>query len=255
MVTTFFLQIGTTTNAPAQTTALVGPKQVRAAAAFAAERRGSVSFAVIDARGRLHHRGGTRRYQSASVTKALLLVAALRQVGDGRPVPPGLARDLDPMIRLSGNRAAHRVYRRVGADAALQAVARRAGMRRIGTNGTWSNVLITAVDVARFFRAADRLTPRRHRAYARRLLTTVVGRQSWGIPRVARPAGWDVRFKGGWRRGIIHQGAVAERDGRRVALAVLTDENPSHDYGTFTVAGIARRLLTATGESARTPAR
>jgi hypothetical protein len=136
------------------------------------------------------------------------------------------------------------VYRRLGGDRALLDVARAARLRRLGVDGTWSNVQVTAADVARFFLAADRLVPRRHRAYARRLLEDVHPRQRWGIPAGLRGQGWRVRFKGGWRRKLVHQGALVERDGHRIALAVLTDGNPTHVYGRNTLRGVARRLLT-----------
>jgi hypothetical protein len=250
-----FLLVGTSAHAQTPRPATPSAAQVRSAAAFGAERRGAVSWAVIDSRGRLRGRDAARLYPSASVSKALLLVAALRQVGSQRAVPADLAAALDPMIRRSDNGAAQVVYARVGRDAAFGAIARAARLRRLQPAGRWSDLGVSAADVARFFRVADRLVPRRHRAYARRLLGTVVPTQRWGIPRVAEPAGWHVLLKGGWRRGIIHQGAVAERDGQRVAVAVLTDGNPSHDYGTFTVAGIARRLLTPVGDLARTARR
>jgi Beta-lactamase enzyme family len=223
------------------------PSQVQRAAAWAAGRQGTIAWSVIDSGGRMRGRAGSRLYRSASVSKAMLLVAALRRLGD-RPVPAGLHARLEPMIRLSGNRAARAVYPQVGGDAAFRDVARATGLRRLGTNGTWSELQISAADVARFFLRAERATPARHRAYARELLGGIVARQSWGIPRVLRPAGWTVLFKGGWHGGqIVHQGAVAERDGRRVAIAVLTAGSPTHDYGRFTIEGIARRLLAGPG--------
>jgi hypothetical protein len=217
--------------------------QVRQAAAWSAHRRGAVAWAVLDARGRLRHHNGTRHFPSASVSKALLLAGVLRRHRD-RPVPADVRRLLGPMIRVSGNRAASAVHRRFG-DAVLFDVARAARMRRLVTNGTWSEVRLTATDLARFFLRVERIIPARHRAYARDLLEQIVPEQSWGIPRVLRPLGWRVRFKGGWRRGLVNQGAVAERPGRRVALAVLTEGNPSEVYGIHTVEGVAARLLGA----------
>ena len=212
------------TSAPAAAQTLPSAAGLREARAFAQQREGParVSWAVVDTRGRLFARHGARHHRSASQTKAMLLVAYLRRLG-GRPVPPRARRDLAPMIRTSGNRAASRVYATVG-DAGLAAVGRAARMRSLRLNGTWSEVEITAADQARFFRRIDRLCPRRHRAYARRLLATIVAPQSWGIPAAARPLGLRALFKGGWRRDLVNQGARLEtRDGRRLSIAILTD--------------------------------
>ena len=78
--------------------------------------------------------------------------------------------------------------------------------------------------------------------YARKLLSTIAGYESWGIPAVARPRGYKVFFKGGWRTAITHQVALLERNGQRVALAVLT-RSPSMGYGEATIAGVAARVL------------
>jgi hypothetical protein len=240
------MQVAVWIAVPAATAAAPSAAQVERAAAWGAARSGAVSWAIVDGRGRVAGRSGARLYPSLSVSKALMLVAALRRF-PREPVPAGLRRLLEPMIRVSGNRAARAVHRRLG-DGAFRTVARATGMRRLATNGRWSQVQVCAADVARFFLRADRAVPERHRAYARALLSGIVPKQSWGIPRVLRPAGWQVFFKGGWHGGrIVHQGALAEQGGRRVALAVLTARNPTHDYGRGTIEGIARRLLTDQG--------
>jgi hypothetical protein len=219
-------------------------KAVKDARAYVARHdRGAarVSFAVIDTRGRMFSRGGGRIHQSASQTKAMLLVAYLRRLGR-RPVPAELRPVLAAMIRRSSNRAAHRVRGIVG-DAGLAAVGRAAGMRDLRLNGTWSEVGITAADQARFFRRFDRLCPRRHRRYARRLLVTIVPGQRWGIPRAARPRGFATFFKGGWRRGLVNQGALLETgDRRRLSIVVLTD-GIAFPQGTRIVEVVARKLL------------
>jgi len=230
-------------TAPAAQAQRVLPAAERIARAerWAEQREGRVSFAVVDSRGRLHASHGTRPYPAASTTKAMLLVAYLRRTGSA-PVPPPVRPILARMIRRSGNRAASAVHAIVG-DAGLASVAAAARMRRFAPDGTWSNVLVTAADQARLFARIDRLVPRRHRPYARRLLETIVPRQSWGVPKALRRDGFRVLFKGGWRRRLVHQAALIERDGGRIALAVLTDGNPTHVYGRGTIEGIARRLL------------
>lgn len=231
-----------TARAAASTTA-PSAAQRDAAARFAGARAGAVSYAVIDGAGRLHSRGGTRAYATASLGKTLLLAAALRRHPHG-PLPPALTQQLDPMIRTSDNDAAHVVLRALGGDADLRAAADAAGMRHTTFDGTWSNITVTAPDVARLFHRLDRVVPHRHRAYAHRLLGTVTPRQRWGIPHALAPKGWRVEFKGGWRGTLVTQGAVARRPGRRVALAILTDGGRSHEYGRATLEGVARRLLT-----------
>jgi hypothetical protein len=218
---------------------------VRAAARWAAHRRGAVSFAVrtpYGAWGR-HRR---RTYPSASVVKAMLLVAYLhRRDVRHRRLKRSERRLLGPMIRRSDNHAASAIYARTG-DGRLRALARRAHMRRFTPGGpVWGASRIDAADQARFFLHIDRLMPRRHRAYGMWLLAHVIRAQRWGVAR-ERPPGWRLYFKGGWGTGTgvtDHQVALLTRGGRRVSLAMLTYGSGSHVYGTRTLRGLARRLL------------
>jgi hypothetical protein len=225
------------------------PWRVRAARRWASHRAGRIAWAAIDTRGRLIGRHRTWLFPSASVSKAMVLVAELRRVARaGGHLDPGTRALLAAMIRFSDNDAADAIYGRVG-DRGLLEVARAARMRRFGAAGWWSEAQLTPADQARLFLRIDTLVPRRWRSYTRRLLASVAPWQSWGIPRALRPRGWKVFFKGGWRPSavgsVVHQVALAERGRRRIALAVLTAGNPSHAYGTETVQGIAARLLGA----------
>src|SRR5215216_1813462 len=85
-----------------------------AARAWAAARQGDVSFAVRTERRSWSWRGATT-YRSASIVKAMLLVAYLRRPDvRGRPLRVAERALLDPMIRLSDNDAASTVHARVG---------------------------------------------------------------------------------------------------------------------------------------------
>lgn len=209
---------------------------------WAADRRGDVSFAVVPERGRVRGLRRARVYPSASVIKAMLMVAVLRSARD-RELTRAERRQVGPMIVRSSNRTARALFSFHG-PAAVQRVARRAGMRRFSIGPFLFEAQITAEDQARFFARIDRLVPRRHRAYARRLLRGIVPRQRWGIPPAAERHGLTASFKGGWRRGIVHQVSLLERrDGRRIALAVLTANGPGKAYGERTIEGIAERVL------------
>ena len=241
--------------APAAARTVPSAQALHDARVYAHQREGPgrVSWAVVDTRGRLFARHGGRHHRAASQAKAMLLVAVLRRLGPHRPVPAAMHRLLTPMVRASDNRAASRVYTTVG-DAGLAAVGRAAGMRSLELNGTWSEVGITAADQARFFLRFDRLCPRRHRAYARGLLSSIVAPQRWGIAPAARLHDLGVFFKGGWRTTLVNQGALLETgDRRRLAIAVLTDGAP-YGHGRTTIEGIAHRLLRDT-RAARARAR
>jgi beta-lactamase class A len=217
---------------------------VRGAAEWAAGRTGVISFAVRTDR-RLVGRGMDRGYPSASVIKAMMLVTYLRQPSvRERELTPADRRLLGPMVRWSDNVAATRVRDIVGNDA-IARLARAAGMTRFAVDPVWGRSIITARDQTRFFLRIDRLVPKRHRAYAIRLLRTIVPAQRWGMGRVI-PEGWRLYFKGGWgdaSGAVDHQVGLLRRGRHRVAIAVLTVGNPTHAYGNATLEGVARRLV------------
>lgn len=225
---------------------------VRRARRYADGRAGSVSFALRTRR-RVY---GLRRHAvavSASVVKAMLLVTYLNSDGVRRRRLNDADRALlAPMIRWSDNDAASRVRDIVG-NGALEHLARRVGMRNFASSLSWGSTLITAADQAKLFMRIDRCVVRRHRDYAMRLLRTVIPAQQWGIGR-ARPPAWALYLKGGWGSGsgaVDHQVALLRRGRRRLALAILTTGNPSHEYGTETLEGVARRLLRGLGPRSR----
>ena len=214
---------------------------VAAAAEYARHRRGIIRFAVVDEAGRMHGRRIAGTAPMASVFKVMLMATYLRRVRE-RDLRGDDRRLLGPMIRRSDNAAATRVRDIVGAPA-LRRLARDAGMRDFRLHPTWGLSRTSPRDQARFMFSLEEFVPDRHDDTARRLLSGVV--QRWGIPRAA-PPGWDVYCKGGWGSGtgwVTHQVAFLERGERRIAVAILVQDSPSHRYGTTTVREVASRLL------------
>ena len=213
---------------------------VAAASAWAAQRQGSVSFAVRTSH-RLYGRGVDRQVPAASVLKAMLMVAYLREGRADRAL-------IRPMITRSDNVSATRIRDLIGNDALIR-LAHDAGMTRFAVDPIWGMSLITARDQTRFFLHLESLLPQRHRAYALRLLRSIVPSQRWGMARVI-PEGWRLHFKGGWGSGtgaVDHQVGLLRRGDHRVAIAVLTTGSPSHAYGKATLEGVSRRLLAGLG--------
>jgi hypothetical protein len=227
--------------------ALPSSRAIAAARRFAGSREGSVAFAVLGGGGRIVGRRTRERYESASLVKAMILVAYLRDLAaQGRaPTELELTR-MGDMIRVSDNFSASELYEQL-TPGVIDDLAAEAGMRSFESNDFWGNCVVTAADQVRFFLSLDRLLPAAHRDFARDLLENIASFHSWGIPEAARPD-WRAFFKGGWRPDadegeIVHQAALLERGSRKLAIAVLTDEGPSETYGHDTIRGIARRLL------------
>jgi Beta-lactamase enzyme family len=227
-------------------TAAAGWSERKQSAARYVERRAGIeSFVLMDDRGILRSYRGRMVVPSASMLKAMLLVAYLNRSSVRRRALTDFDRDLlRPMIRWSDNATATRVLGLVGSTA-LYRMANRAKFVHFRLRSPWGLTEITARDFARFFYRIDRRVPRRHRAYALRLLNTIVPSQRWGIA-PERPPGWKIHFKGGWGSGtgwVTHQAALLRKDGRRISLAVFTRYNPTHGYGTGTIRGVAKRFL------------
>ena len=217
------------------------PRAVRRALTWARSRAGDVAVAVVDSRGALHGYRANRRFYSASMVKAMLLVAYLR---GHRRVPAAMRGVLAGMIEHSDNAAADIVYGIVGRHG-LVALARLSGMRRFRPNGGWITTLVTAADLARFFRDMHDYIPKRHIAFADELLSGIIPAESWGVPAAARPLHYRVYFKGGWLGAwvLASQSARLVHRSVRLGLAIFTDGNPGPDYGKETIRGVTALLL------------
>jgi Beta-lactamase enzyme family len=219
--------------------------RVLAAARYLAGRAGECAFAVVDSHGRVLGSQQDRRFVSASVVKSMMLVAYLQMLArQHRPLDSASQALLYPMIHSSDNAAASAVLAIVG-QAALDRLAREAGMRDYQrASGWWAFTQVSAADLARFFFAQDKLIPGRFDAYARQLLSTIEASQSWGAPAVARPE-FQVYFKGGWlpEEGVVNQAARLESRRITFAMAVLITGDPSMSYGEQTIEGLTARLL------------
>ena len=243
------------TPRPARRAVATGLWQPDLAAArrYARGRPGDVSFAIVDLRSRLRGFRMPRTAPAASTIKATLLAAYLRQRSvRGRPLRADERALLEPMIRVSDNGAAATVATLLGGAKVERFGRQVVGMRDfhwVGSRGyIGGNSKISARDEAGFLHRFDRYVPDRHRRYARRLLASIVSWQRWGIAD-ARPRGWRLYFKGGWGINddgigtVNHQVAFLERGRCRIALAILTEHNPSTADGAETQRGIATRLL------------
>ena len=221
-------------RAPLTTKASVGKART-----WAAGRDGEPSFAVVTEAGKVRGLDLTRTYPSASVTKAMLLVAVLR-AARGRELTGAERGLLTPMIERSNNKAARALFAFHGPPALL-AVAETAGMRHFSIALSLFEARIAAGGPGAVLRRASTAWSRSGTASTRgSLLSSVVSYQRWGIAPAAERHHLTPYFKGGWRKGIAHQVALLRRGRRRIAIAVLTN-GPTQAYGRATIEGIAER--------------
>jgi hypothetical protein len=225
-----------------------GPGAIARAETYLNGRAGHTALAVIDSEGRLSGLRLHSTFITGSVVKAMLLVAYLRRLdARGQHTVDSYSNSfLYPMINVSDNNAATQCWSIVG-DSGLYSVAQAAGMTDFSISGEWGHAQLSAADQARFFFEMDTLVPREFVGYARYLLSTIAAYESWGIPAIARPAGYAVFFKGGWRSTglgqLVHQIGRLEGHRRTFAMAVMTDGDPSMQYGIDTIQGVTAALL------------
>ena len=218
---------------------------MRSAIGYTDTRTGDVAFAVRTSDGRFYGYRPDHVEWSASVVKAMLMVAYLDEPSvRGRALTDDEKSTVGPMITESDNDDAQIVFDTVG-QGALRALAGRVGMTHFATSPIWGETQITAADQTTFFLHIDGYIAPRHRAYAMSRLAQIVPSERWGIGEVA-PKGWKLYFKGGWGYGtglLDHQVVLLVRGCARVSIAVLTMYDGSHPYGQQTLKGIFARLL------------
>jgi len=216
-----------------------------AAIGYTDTRTGDVAFAVRTSDGRFYGYRPDHEEWSASVVKAMLMVAFLDEPWvRGRALTAHEKSVLGPMITESDNDDAQIIFDTVG-QGALQSLAHKVGMTHFATSPIWGETEITAADQTKFFLGIDGYIAKRHRGYAMSLLAGIVPSERWGIGEVV-PKGWKLYFKGGWGYGtglLDHQVALLVRGCARVSIAVLTMYDGSHPYGKDTLKGIFERLL------------
>ena len=173
---------------------------IYAAVSYASHRQGTIAFAVrTPTRHWSWH--ATRAFPSASVLKAMLLVAYLDLPSvRARALVPSDRALLAPMIRRSDNARRRACSGSSGRPPARPGAPRRDAPLHAGDRHLGPEPDRRALDQARYFLRIDSLVAPRHRAYAMKLLNTVTPAQRWGIARV-RPPGWRLYFKGGWGSG------------------------------------------------------
>jgi hypothetical protein len=154
------------------------------------------------------------------------------------------------MITRSDNGAASALWADTGRTALRRFLARaRMTHTHLDPGGAWGLTRITADDETRLLWLllnANQVLNTSSRHYELALLADVIPSQRWGVPAGA-PQRLVVHVKNGWLPLAPHRWRINSiggftGHGQRYSIVVLTQDNPTMDYGVDTVEAIARAV-------------
>ena len=244
--------------------AALSPLASRRLRRYLAGRAGDVTAALYDASTRqmwLYH--PRLREYTASIVKVEIMGTALQEAESaGHSLPPSEAALMPSMIENSDNDSATALLADVGGPSAVAQFDRSAGLTQTQPStlafipGTslpgWGLTTTSALDevtlVSRFAYPNPVLSDT-FRQYGLSLMENIESDQSWGVSGGV-PPGTVVALKNGWlplgpsNWQIDSIGWIAGH-GRNYVLAVLTEDNPTEQYGIDTIETIASDIYQA----------
>jgi hypothetical protein len=228
---------------------------------YLAHRAGNVTAAVYDVRSGVSYLYRPRVHErTASIVKVDILATLLYEAQrEGRGLSAAATGLAPAMIDVSDNDAAEQLWDLAGGATSIAPFDRRIGMTGTtpNANGYFGLTWTTAPDQISLLRQVmlpgGVLDPSA-RTYEYELMLHVIPSQRWGVSAGVDPHA-DVALKNGWlpvQSGwqVNSIGSVAG-SGRHYLIAVLTDDDPSWNYGISTI----QRLAAATWRALRRPGR
>jgi len=198
------------------------------------------------------HLAGTRTHAAVAVVDRVTGTALTVNGTTLTKSQQDLAR---PMITMSDNAAASRLWQQIDAATGLLAANRMLGMTETtpGTGGAWGVTTTTVADQRRLLQAVtDPAGPLSagHREYLLYLMGHVIDSQDWGVPAAATPQTTARQVKNGWmpftaqngRWTVNSIGRIVE-PGHDWLAVVLSDRNPSQGAGITTVEAAVRLAI------------
>jgi hypothetical protein len=186
---------------------------------------------------------------TASTVKADILATLLVQAQQQGRALTDRERSLAwPMITESNDRAASSLWVQVG-KGAVQQFENGAGMTstRQPADGVWGRTVTSVFDRLALMRQAvfsGGLLSDGSRAYMLDLMEHVVPSQRWGAGSGV-PSGVVVALKNGFAGGQVNTMGWVHGQGRDYLIAVLSDGNPSMQYGIDTVSALGAMVWEA----------
>ena len=189
-----------------------------------------------------------RHFDSASVVKAIILAALLRWHQETRePLSANEKHLATLMITESDNDAATDLWNELGMTRLRHFLdLAKMNQTELGTDGYWGLTQITAHDemlLLELLTVPSSVLDDYSRSYELGLMAKVISWERWGTPAGA-PTDVTVHVKNGWLPDDtgwhINSIGAFTGHGKNYMITVLTDHNPSEQYGIDTIENVAR---------------
>jgi hypothetical protein len=220
---------------------------VPALAAYAATRADNITVAVEDLTDgqKYYYRPGVVEHTASTLKVDILATLEARAQSEQRALTETEQSLAVPMIEESLDTAANVLWTELG-PGPVASLEHAVGMTSTvpATNGIWGETTTTAADRLAIVRAVvfpNAVLSNASRAYILNLMEHITPSQDWGATGGV-PAGVTVALKNGfavingWQ---INTEAWVDGDGRDYLISVLTDANPTEDYGIQTINSIS----------------
>jgi len=247
---------GGTTDTSGGTVTTLNTSAAETAAKNATTSNVKVGYALYDSTGKIlsSYSAGNANY-GASITKSMLLVAYLQQVGNGT-LSAAAKSNLTAMIENSDNAAANWVYHQLkNPTADVNKVASDAGMSGFKLDTSDSTYVlgqstVTADDFAKFFSGIDTRLAGPQQAFGLGLLSHLSAADQNGLLQAGLPG--TVYSKEGWKpepsgtRGapyIVNQAAQFSSGGKVYGIAVTVSGTKDQASGEAIVKSVASALV------------
>jgi hypothetical protein len=240
------------------------PFTTLAMTAYLRARTGDITAALYDLQtGQTYvYRPGVSE-QTASIIKVTILATLLYQSQlSGTPLTASEQYLASGMIEASDDGDAQELWDEVGGAPAIASFDSLAGLTdtQPNTEGYWGETMTTSTDQLRILEhlvLANSVLDDASRAYELSLMENVVPYDYWGVS-TSVPAGVIVALKNGWVPIVygnwqINSIGEVSGKGRSYLLAILTNENPTEQYGIDTTGGMSSLIWQEMGAAPETP--
>lgn len=225
-------------------------------------RQSQVSVAVYSANnGKTYTYRPDLTFGTASIVKATIMADLLLQSQKtGKSLTKSEQDDMVPMIENSDNDAATDLWNVAGEGEGIEGFLKTAGMDETvpGQSGYWGLTMTTAVDqmtLMKLYAYPNAILDNQSRAYGLNLMEHITSWEDWGVSAgptsgtvVALKNGWLPSNSDGWRINSI---GYVDGNGHNYVVAILSQNNPSEQYGIDTVEQVSRYVWDALGEEAK----